>query len=259
MAKFAANLSMLFTEVDFLDRFAAASRHGFKAVEYLFPYAYSKNQLADALGTHKLTQALHNLPAGKWEAGERGIACHPDRIGEFRDGVGQAIEYAEALHCSQVNCLAGITPRGVATATAHQTFVNNLRFAAPELARHDIKLLIEPINTYDIPGFFLNGSTQALAVIDEVGHDNLYLQYDVYHMQMMEGNLANTIAKNRKHIAHIQVADVPGRHEPGSGEIRYQFLFDFLDKLGYLGWIGCEYKPLMTTEEGLGWLAPHRS
>jgi hydroxypyruvate isomerase len=254
MPKFSANLSMLFTELDFLDRFAAAARNGFTSVEYLFPYAYPKDQLAETLSRHGLKQALHNLPAGNWEKGDRGMACDPGRVVEFEEGVDRAIEYAQALGCKQVNCLAGVTPKGVSSGAAHETFVRNLKYAAPRLGKHGIRLLIEPINTFDIPGFFLCRTAQALALMDEVREPNLFLQYDVYHMQMMEGNLANTMAKNLERIAHIQVADVPGRHEPGTGEINYAFLFEYLDKIGYQGWIGCEYKPLTSTESGLGWM-----
>jgi len=255
MPKFAANLTMLFTELDFLARFAAAARCGFTTVEYLFPYAYPKDQLAETLRKHNLTQVLHNLPAGNWDAGERGIACHIDRVSEFQDGVDRAIDYARALGCKQINCLAGIAPESVSPRRTREIFVSNLNFAAPRLAEHGIKLLIEPINTFDMPGFFLSTSAQALDIMREAGEPNLYLQYDVYHMQMMEGNLATTIKQNLARIAHIQVADVPGRHEPGTGEINYPFLFQHLDSIGYQGWIGCEYKPLAKTEDGLGWLA----
>ena len=254
MPKFAANLSFLYAELDFVSRFAAAARSGFKGVEYLFPYAFPKEQLAEALQKNNLKQVLHNLPGGKWDAGERGIACHPDRVAEFKEGVDQAIEYAQALNCNQINCLAGIPPTDIAPTKAHETLVSNLKYAAPRLAAQNIKLLIEPINTYDIPGFFLRSSAQALALMDEAREPNLYLQYDIYHMQMMEGNLADTMAKNLHRIAHFQVADVPGRHEPGTGEIRYDFLFQHLEKIGYNGWIGCEYKPLKTAEEGLAWM-----
>ncbi len=258
MPKFAANLSMLFTELDFLARFAAAAGCGFGGVEYLFPYAYPKEQLVEELHQHGLAQVLHNLPAGNWERGERGIACHPERIGEFQEGVARAIDYARALGCWQINCLAGITPQGVSASRARDVFVDNLRYAAPRVAEHGIKLLIEPINTFDIPGFFLTNTTQALAIMDEVNHPNLYLQYDIYHMQLMEGNLANTIDKNLARIAHMQVADVPGRHEPGTGEINYPFLLQHLDTIGYQGWIGCEYKPLAKAEDGLAWLARYQ-
>jgi hydroxypyruvate isomerase len=258
MPKFAANLSMLFTELDFLARFAAAARCGFAGVEYLFPYAYAKEQLVEQLHQHRLAQVLHNLPAGTWERGERGIACHPDRVREFQEGVARAIDYARALGCRQINCLAGIAAQGVSASRAREVFVDNLRYAAPRLAEHGIKLLIEPINTFDIPGFFLTNTAQALAIVDAVDHPNIYLQYDIYHMQLMEGNLANTIDKNLARIAHIQVADVPGRHEPGTGEINYPFLFQHLDAIGYQGWVGCEYKPLAKTEDGLAWLARYQ-
>ena len=254
MPKFAANLTMLFNEVDFLDRFEAAARAGFQGVEYLFPYDYDADALAERLQTHGLAQVLHNLPAGDWEAGERGIACHPGRVSEFRDGVGRAIEYATALGCKRVNCLAGIVPRSVSAAKAHETFVENLRFAAPALEEAGIRLLIEPINTIDIPGFFLNRTYQGRSIISEVASPNLFLQHDIYHMQIMEGDLARTITGNLDVIAHFQLADNPGRHEPGTGEINYPFLFDLIDSSGYDGWIGCEYIPSTTTEEGLDWI-----
>lgn len=254
MPKFAANLTMLFNEVPFMERFAAAKAAGFEAVEYLFPYAYDKNELAQALRAHGLQQVLHNLPAGNWDGGERGIACHPDRVIEFREGVDRAIEYATALGCPQVNCLAGKLPEGVAREQAHATLVANLRYAADKLKAAGIRLLIEPINTFDIPGFFLNYTAQAAAIIDEVGSDNLYIQYDIYHAQRMEGELAATVQKHLARIPHIQLADNPGRNEPGTGEINYAFLFRHLDAIGYTGWIGCEYKPKTTTVEGLGWI-----
>ena len=258
MAKFAANLTMLFNEVDFLDRFAAAADAGFTGVEYLFPYDFDKDQLAEKLSDHGLTQVLHNLPAGDWGAGERGIAILPERVGEFQDGVGRAIAYAKTLGCGQINCLAGIAPEGADQDALRATFVENLRFAAKALAAEGIKLLAEPINTIDIPGFFLNRTAQALEIFDEVGSDNLFLQYDIYHMQIMEGDLLRTMETNLGRIAHLQLADNPGRHEPGTGEINYPFLFEALDRIGYTGWIGCEYKPATTTNEGLGWFAPYR-
>jgi hydroxypyruvate isomerase len=257
MPKFNANLTMLFNEVDFLDRFKAAKDAGFKGVEYLFPYPYPKEDLAERLKVNGLTQVLHNLPAGDWAKGERGIACLPDRVGEFQDGVGKAIEYATALQCTQINCLAGIAPTGVDPATLRETFVDNLQFATGKLKLAGIQLLIEPCNTRDIPGFFLSHSKQALEIINDVGSDNLFLQYDIYHMQIMEGNLAPTIERNLGSIRHLQLADNPGRHEPGTGEINYPFLFQFIDKLGYSGWIGCEYKPAKSTLEGLGWIRPY--
>jgi hydroxypyruvate isomerase len=254
MPKFAANLTMMFNEVEFMERFGRAAAAGFKGVEFLFPYAYPKEALAEQLQRHGLTQVLHNLPAGDWAGGERGIACHPNRVGEFQEGVGRAIEYAQALACRQINCLAGITPAGASAAALHETFVGNLRFAANALKGAGIRFLIEPINTHDIPGSYLNRTDQARAILDAVGSDNLYIQYDIYHAQRMEGELAKTIATHLARIAHIQLADNPGRNEPGTGEINYPWLLRHIDTLGYAGWIGCEYKPKTTTEAGLGWL-----
>jgi len=257
MPKFCANLTMLWNELDFMDRFAAAARAGFEGVEYLFPYDHDKNQLVEQLREHGLTQVLHNLPAGNWASGERGIGCHPRRAGEFQDGVGKAIEYAQALGCKQVNCLAGIRPSQLDPSVARETYIKNLQYAAPLLHDAGIKLLIEPVNTRDIPGFFLNNSKQALDIIKAVGSDNLYLQYDIYHMQVMEGDLAATLSANIELIPHMQLADNPGRNEPGTGEINYGFLFGHIDRIGYQGWIGCEYKPMTTTDAGLGWVKPY--
>jgi len=254
MPRFAANLTMLFTEQPFMQRFEAAARAGFEAVEYLFPYPFDRNELAAALKANGLAQVLHNLPAGNWAAGERGIAIFPDRVDEFRAGVDKAITYATALGAPQVNILAGLVPEGADRAVLHKTFVENLKYAAPRIKEAGLKLLIEPINTRDIPGFFLNYTRQAKAIIEEVGSDNLFIQYDIYHMQIMEGDLARTIEANLPLIAHIQLADNPGRNEPGTGEINYEFLFRFLDSIGYAGWVGCEYKPKGDTAAGLGWL-----
>jgi len=253
MPKFAANLTMLYNELDFPDRFAAAAQSGFRGVEYLFPYAYPKEMLAEQLALHGLVQVLHNLPAGDWAKGERGIAVLPDRVGEFQDGVGKAIDYARALGCTQLNCLAGIAPAGVPQEKLHETLVANLRFAADKLKAAGIRLLVEAINTYDIPGFAVHGTRQTLDLIAATGSDNIFVQYDIYHMQRMEGELAATMQKHQAQIAHIQLADNPGRNEPGTGEIHYPFLFALLDRIGYTGWIGCEYKPRTTTVEGLGW------
>jgi hydroxypyruvate isomerase len=246
---------MLFNELPFLDRFEAARDAGFKGVEYLFPYAFEKEALAERLQEYGFTQVLHNLPAGDWDKGERGIAVLPGREAEFREGVARAIEYAKALNCRQVNCLVGIAPAGVDAGTLRRTVVENLRYAATQLKQAGVKLLIEPINTYDIPGFYLNTTKQALDLIEAVGADNLFVQYDVYHAQRTEGELAKTIANNLARIAHIQVADNPGRNEPGTGEINYPWLFTHLDRIGYDGWIGCEYKPAADTRAGLDWIA----
>ena len=253
MPRFAANLTMLFTEVPFLDRFERAARAGFQAVEFLFPYAFAAEEIRRRLDAHQLQLVLHNLPAGDWDAGERGIACLPDRVEEFRAGVATAITYAKALGVAQLNCLAGKAPAGADPALLQHTLVDNLRFAAAALREAGIKLLLEPINTVDIPGFFVNRTAQALALLDEVGADNLFLQYDLYHAQRMEGELAATLEKHLPRIAHVQLADNPGRHEPGTGEINYPFLFAHLDRIGYRGWVGCEYKPATTTEAGLHW------
>jgi hydroxypyruvate isomerase len=256
MPKFAANLTMLFNEVPFMERFEKAAAAKFKAVEFLFPYAFPAADIKAKLDQNKLTLVLHNLPAGNWEAGERGIACLPERIEEFRKGVANAVEYATLLGVTQVNCLAGKIPEGVARAALRTTFIDNLKYAAAELKKANIKLLIEPINTFDIPGFFLSGTQQAIDIITEVGSDNLFLQYDIYHAQRMEGELTNSIQKHLAKIAHIQLADNPGRNEPGTGEINYAYIFAMLDRIGYPGWVGCEYKPATTTEAGLGWFKP---
>lgn len=258
MPKFAANLSMLFTEYAFLDRFEAAAKAGFDGVEYLFPYDFPAEEIKARLSEYHLQQVLFNLPAGDWDAGDRGIAVDPSRVQAFRDGVPKAIAYAKALGCTQVNCLAGIVPQGVSAQEAHRTFVDNLRFASQALEAEGIRLVIEAINTRDIPGFFLNTTEQGKAVIAEVGSTNLSLQYDIYHMQIMEGDLATTLTDNLVQIGHVQLADNPGRHEPGTGEINYPFVLSHLDSLGYEGWVGCEYKPKTTTLEGLNWLNQYR-
>jgi hydroxypyruvate isomerase len=253
MPQFAANLTMLFNEVPFLDRFEKAAKNGFQAVEFLFPYAFSVQEIRERLEAHKLQLVLHNLPAGDWDAGERGIACHPDRVAEFREGVVKAVVYGVGLGAPRLNCLAGKVPAGVAADVLRKTFVENLRFAAAEFKKAGLILLIEPINSFDIPGFYLNTTAQAIEILDEVGADNAFVQYDIYHAQRMEGELAATMQKHLSRIGHMQLADNPGRNEPGTGEINYPFLFKHLDKIGYTGWIGCEYKPLTDTESGLGW------
>ena len=253
MPRFSANLSMLFTEVPFLDRFELAANAGFTAVEFLFPYAFSARQIRDRLDTYGLELVLHNLPAGDWESGERGIACLPNRIDEFRTGVMQAIEYAAALGVKQLNCLAGKAPAGIADDVLRTTLVENLRFAARELKSAGLDLLVEPVNTFDIPNFYLCHTEQAVSILRDVDESTAFLQYDIYHAQRMEGELAATVQKHLHLIRHIQLADNPGRNEPGTGEINYPFLFSLLDRLGYNGWVGCEYKPKSSTEEGLTW------
>jgi hydroxypyruvate isomerase len=253
MPKFAANLTMLFTETGFLERFEGAANAGFDAVEYLFPYDYDKDLLRARLKKHGLKQVLHNLPGGNWSAGERGIACLPDRIAEFEAGVDRAIQYATALGCTRVNCLAGIKPTGLGADVAQETFVRNLQYAAPRLEAAGIALLIEPINTRDVPGFYLSGTRQAVDIIAAVGSRNLFLQFDMYHMHMMGEDLARTIHDHLPLVGHMQLADAPGRHEPGTGEIGYPSLFELIDRAGYTGWIGCEYNPLTSTQRSLAW------
>ena len=237
-----------------MERFEKSAKAGFQAVEFLFPYPFTAGDIRQELDRNKLQLVLHNLPAGDWDAGERGIACSPDRIDEFRAGVAKAIEYAKVLGVHQINCLAGKAPSVVAPDLLHKTFVDNLRYAASELKKVNIKLLIEPINTFDIPGFYLSKTQQALDILNEVGSDNLFIQYDIYHAQRMEGELCKTLETNLSKIAHIQLADNPGRNEPGTGEINYAHLFKFIDSIRYKGWIGCEYKPASSTESGLGWI-----
>jgi hydroxypyruvate isomerase len=258
MPRFAANLTMLFTEVPFLDRFAEAARHGFTAVEFLFPYPYAAEELKARLDAHGLSLVLHNLPAGDWDAGERGIAVIPGREQEFRAGVARAVTYATALGTPRVNCLVGKTPDGVPSEEVHRTLVANVRHAAEVLGAAGITLLVEAVNDKDIPGFHLTRTAQVLALLDEVGHPNVQVQYDVYHAQRMEGELAATLERHLPRIAHVQVADTPGRHEPGTGEIHFDFLFAHLDAIGYTGHVGCEYKPATTTAAGLGWLDRYR-
>ncbi|MQG07305.1 MAG: hydroxypyruvate isomerase [SAR202 cluster bacterium] len=251
---FAANLTMLFTEYDFLDRFEKAYKNNFKAVEYLFPYDYNPQELKNLLNEFNLKQALHNLPAGDWNNGERGIACHPDRIDEFKNGVDTAIEYAKTLNCNQLNCLIGIPPEGISEEELENLIIDNLKYASDKLKNEEIILLIEAINTIDIPGFYLNTTEQAKAIINKVKSDNIFIQYDAYHMQIMEGNLSLTLRDNIEMIKHIQIADHPGRNEPGTGEINYDFLFKYIQSIGYEGYIGCEYNPYNGTENGLKWL-----
>lgn len=258
MPRFAANLSMLFTEVPFLERFDRAARAGFQSVEVQFPYEATAAAVRDRLVANRLTMVLHNLPAGDWSKGDRGIACNPQRVDEFRAGVAKGIEYATTLRVPQLNCLAGIPPAGTDDALARKTLVENLRFAAKELKAAGLKLLVEPINNFDVPGFWLNNTPKAISVLDEVGADNAYVQYDIYHAQRYEGELAATLQKYLPRIGHVQIADNPGRNEPGTGEINYPFLFAHLRRIGYSGAIGCEYKPAQGTEAGLGWLEQAR-
>ena len=254
MPRFAANLTMMFNEVPFLDRFGAAARAGFRAVEFLFPYDFPAADIKARLDEHGLTLALFNMPAGNWSAGDRGLACDPASVSKVRDGVGTAIDYATALGCRKIHLMAGLRPAGASETALRDTYIANVQYAAAELARHDMLLLLEAINTRDIPGFYLNTSRQALELMDAAGAPNVRFQYDVYHMQIMEGDLATRLKQHIAHIGHIQIADPPARNEPGTGEINYPFLFDWIDQLGYDGWIGCEYRPKGKTEDGLSWM-----
>jgi len=257
--KFNANLTFLYTEVPFLERFERAAATGFKGVEYLFPYAFPREAIAEQLERHGLEQVLFDLPSGNWEGGERGIAVLPDRVGEFQEGVGQAIGYAKVLGCRKLTCLVGKTPPGVPAERVHRTLIENLRFAAQALHREGIQLLVEPLNSQDIPGFHLVHSRDTLRVLDEAEHSNLWLQYDIYHMQIMEGNLTQTIRAHLSRIPHMQLADNPGRNQPGTGEIHFENLFRAIDEAEYQGWIGCEYKPTGRTEDSLNWVLPYLS
>jgi hydroxypyruvate isomerase len=254
MPKFAANLSMLFTEHPFLDRFAAARVAGFAAVECQTPYGFAKEEISKRLHDNGLQMVLHNLPPGDWDAGDRGIACDPARAQEFRNGVIRGMEYASLLNCKRINCLAGKLPASVEPARARATLAANLAYAAEHLGKIGARILIEPINTFDVPGYLINRVQDALDVIQEAGAQNIQVQYDIYHAQRTQGELGNTLTQYLRHIGHIQIADNPGRHEPGTGEINYPWLFDHIDTLGYEGWVGCEYIPLTTTQEGLAWL-----
>ncbi|WP_291008848.1 2-oxo-tetronate isomerase [Hydrogenophaga sp.] len=259
MPRFAANLSMMYTEVPFLDRFAAAAADGFDAVEYLFPYDFQPAEIDARLQEHGLTQALFNLPPGDWTAGERGMACHPGREAEFAASVAKALTYAQATGCRRLHAMAGLKPAGASEAQLRATYVANLSAAADRLAPHGITLLIEPINTRDMPGYHLNWQQQAHDVLAEVGAPNLKVQMDFYHCQIMEGDLSMRLKKHFGGVGHIQIAGVPDRHEPDGGEVNHEHLFTQLDTLGYPGWVGCEYRPKAGTSEGLGWLRRHRA
>jgi hydroxypyruvate isomerase len=253
MIRLAANLTTLFNDLPFLERFAAARACGFEGVELLFPYAHAPELLRSLLARHRLELVQFNLPPGDWEGGERGLAVDPRRRDAFRASVDVALQYARAVGVRQLHCMAGIVPPSLGAEAAHATYVDNLRHAAAAAAPHGIRIMIEPINTFDMPGYFLAGSAQAAAIIAEAGADNVFLQFDLYHMQRMEGQLEERIALLLPLIRHMQLADVPGRHEPGTGTIDWKRLFAHIDQLGYGGWIGCEYFPAADTRSGLGW------
>jgi hydroxypyruvate isomerase len=260
MPRFAANLSMMYTEHAFPDRFEAAARDGFKAVEYLFPYEFPAAELAARLQAHDLRQVLFNAPPGNWQAGERGLACQPGREEEFRTGVLDALKYADALRCPRIHLMAGLAPAGVERADLRKTYVANLDWAARQAALHDVEVLIEPINPRDIPGFFLNRQDDAHGVLAEVGAKNLKVQMDLYHCQIVEGDLGMKLRQYLPtgRVGHVQIAGVPQRHEPDVGEVNFPYLFELIDEIGFDGWIGCEYRPKAGTSAGLGWLKPWR-
>ncbi|AXA91621.1 2-oxo-tetronate isomerase [Massilia sp. YMA4] len=253
MPRFAANLSMLFTEHSFLDRFAAARDAGFEGVEFLFPYEYDPDDIARRLEDSGLQLALHNLPPGDWEHGDRGNACDPRRMSEFRASVQTALRYATRLNVPYVHCMAGILPPGLPSRRAREAYIVNLQYAAELFAPHGIGVLIEPINGFDMPGYFLQRSADALDILAACARPNLYLQYDIYHMYRMEEPLEDSLRACLPSIRHVQLADAPGRHEPGTGQIDYPPLLRLLDDLGYEGWVGCEYRPRDNTVAGLGW------
>ena len=254
MPKLAANLSMLFPQLDFLDRFATARKANFRYIEYQFPYAWSGADIARSVRDAGVEVVLHNLPAGDAAKGERGIACLPGRQRDFREALERAIDYASAVGCRRLNCIAGLAP---VDAKHFETLVANVRHAARRLDEVGIQLMIEAINTRSVPGFFLSRSSQAIDVLNAAGEANAFLQYDMFHMQIMEGDLAATVERLLPRIGHIQIADVPQRHEPGTGEINFDFLLAHLDRIGYSGWVGCEYNPLGDTLEGLRWAKPY--
>lgn len=255
MPRLAANLSMMFTEVPFLDRFALARAHGFDAVEFLFPYDHKPAEIKARLETNGLTQALFNLPPGNWEAGERGLAALPGRQAEFRDGVARGLDYAGALGCGLLHCMAGIPPAGLPRATAAAVYAANLAYATEQAKAAGVRLTLEPINQRDMPGYFLSHQAEGAAIAAAFGTDRAGLQFDLYHCQVTEGDLTTRMARHMDVIAHMQIADVPGRHEPGTGEIGWAHVFRRIDELGYAGWLGCEYRPAAGTVAGLGWRA----
>jgi hydroxypyruvate isomerase len=258
MPRFAANLTMMFNEVPFLERFAAAGRAGFEGVEFLFPYDHPPEEVAARLRGAAVVSALFNLPPGDWAKGERGIAAIPGRETEFRAGVATALRYARALGTPTLHAMCGLVPEGADRAAARRCYVENLRHAAGELAREGRTLVIEPINGRDIPGYFLQTQGEAHAVREEVGAKNLLVQMDLYHAQIVEGDLSVKLRRWVDHVGHVQIASVPERNEPDRGEVSYPHLFRLLDDLGYRGWVGCEYRPAAGTEAGLGWFAPWR-
>ena len=257
MPRLAANVSTLFPEIGFLERFAAARKAGFRTVEYQYPYEFKPAEVARAAREAGVEVVLHNVPRGDPERREHGTACIPGREPQFREDLERAIEYARAVSCPRLHCLAGVVPAGAERRELHATYLANLKHAAARLKREEMMLLIEPVSERTAKNYFLGGSAQAVAVLDELGADNAFLQYDFFHMQILEGNLAEKAERLLARIGHMQVADAPGRHEPGSGEINFDFLFKHVDAIVYAGWIGCEYNPAGDTLEGLKWAKPY--
>jgi hydroxypyruvate isomerase len=253
MPRLAANLSMMFNEVPFLDRFAAARKAGFEGVEFLFPYEFPAAELRSRMVGEGLTQVLFNMPPGDWAKGERGIAALPGRQSEFREGVKRALDYAATLECRRVHCMAGIVPSEVVPDTAAAVYASNLVWATEQARPAGVKLMIEPINHRDMPRYFLNTQAQGAAIVEAIGRDRLGLQFDVYHVQITEGDITKRLEKHMPVIDHMQIADVPARNEPGTGEIGWEFVLRRIDELGYMGWVGCEYRPAGDTVAGLGW------
>ena len=258
MPKFASNLSMMFNEVPFLERFGAAAQAGFQAVEFLFPYEHPAEAIADELRKHNLQVVLFNMPPGNWSGGERGMACIPGREADFRAGVDQALAYATALCIPRLHAMAGIAPPDADRAACRATLIDNLKYAADRLAPHNITVLLEAINSRDIPGFFINTQAESHEICTAVGSPNLKMQMDLYHIQVMEGDIATKLRKYAAHCGHIQIAGAPQRNEPDTGEVRYEYLFQVLDEIGYEGWLGCEYRPAAKTADGLGWFKEYR-
>jgi hydroxypyruvate isomerase len=252
--RFAANLSMMFNELPFLDRFAAARRAGFDGVEFMFPYEHPAHELRTRLDGEGLTQALFNMPPGDWQQGERGLACLPGREAAFREAVKRALEYADALNCRLLHCMAGIPPADMSPVTTAAVYAVNLAWATEQALAAGVRIVIEPINHRDMPGYFLNTQAQAAGFIDAIGHDRLGLQFDIYHVQITEGDIVKHMERYKPIIAHMQIADVPARNEPGTGEIGWQYVFQCIDQMGYQGWVGCEYRPAGETVAGLGWM-----
>ncbi|MFH5926235.1 2-oxo-tetronate isomerase [Roseomonas xinghualingensis] len=259
MPRFAANISLMFTEVPFLDRFDRARAAGFEAVEFLFPYTHPAAEIRTRLDNAGLSVVLFNAAQGDWENGEKGLAALPGREDEFRDGMARALDYASELGCPRLHVMAGLAPEGVARDTLTATYAANLAWAAERCWPQGVKPLIEPINHRDIPGYILNTTTQAAAIIEAIGPERLGLQFDLYHGQVTEGDITRRFEALLPFIAHAQLADTPGRHEPGTGEVNWPFVLGRLDAMGYRGWIGCEYRPAGNTEDGLGWFAPYRA